>query len=152
MAFSDLHSGTGTPIPSETGNACTRASCQHHHNVRRAVRLFDAEREVGPCTRSKSCQRIAVAQTTPALRPFGNYSAHFAFCSLRKKQPRRLREGSRVEFNNGDLMPEIVTTPLSYFEVEMEYAEPDIKMWLDRANVVQALYAALKPWSITVDD
>ena len=49
-------------------------------------------------------------------------------------------------------MPEIVTTPLSYFEVEMEYAEPDIKMWLDRANVVQALYAALKPWSITVDD
>lgn len=49
-------------------------------------------------------------------------------------------------------MPEIVTTPISYFEVEMEYAAPDIKMWLDRANVVQAVYAALRPWNITVDD
>jgi len=49
-------------------------------------------------------------------------------------------------------MPEIVTTPISYFEVEMEYASPDIKMWLDRVNVVQALFVALKPWDITVDD
>lgn len=49
-------------------------------------------------------------------------------------------------------MPEIVATPISYFEVEMEYAAPDIKMWLDRANVVQAVYAALRPWNITVDD
>jgi hypothetical protein len=49
-------------------------------------------------------------------------------------------------------MPEIVTTPISYFEVEMEYSTPDIKMWLDRVNVVQAVYAALKPWDITVDD
>jgi hypothetical protein len=49
-------------------------------------------------------------------------------------------------------MPEIVKIPISYFEVEMEYASPDIKMWLDRANVVQAVYAALRPWNITVDD
>src|SRR6516165_455892 len=49
-------------------------------------------------------------------------------------------------------MAEIVTTPISYFEVEMEYTEPDIKMWLDRANVVQAVYTALKPWNVTVDD
>jgi hypothetical protein len=49
-------------------------------------------------------------------------------------------------------MSEIVTTPISYFEVEMEYASPDIKMWLDRANVVQAVYAALRPWNVTVDD
>jgi hypothetical protein len=49
-------------------------------------------------------------------------------------------------------MPELVTTPISYFEVEMEYAEPNIKLWMDRVNVVQAVYAALKPWNITVDD
>lgn len=49
-------------------------------------------------------------------------------------------------------MPEIVTTPISYFEIEMDYTEPDIKMWLDRANVVQAVYGALKPWNVTVDD
>ncbi len=49
-------------------------------------------------------------------------------------------------------MPEIVTTPISYFEVEMEYAEPDLKMWLDRANIVRAVYSSLKPWGVTVDD
>lgn len=49
-------------------------------------------------------------------------------------------------------MPEIVTTPISYFEVEMDYAEPDLKMWLDRVNVVQAVYTALEPWNVTVDD
>jgi hypothetical protein len=49
-------------------------------------------------------------------------------------------------------MPEIVTTPISYFEVEMEYAEPDLKMWLDRVNVVQAVWTALKPWNVAVDD
>jgi hypothetical protein len=49
-------------------------------------------------------------------------------------------------------MPEIITTPLSFFEVEMEYAEPDLKMWLDRANVVQSVWKALKPWNVTVDD
>jgi hypothetical protein len=49
-------------------------------------------------------------------------------------------------------MPELVTTPISYFEVEMEYAEPNIKLWIDRVNVVQAVYAALRPWNITIDD
>jgi len=49
-------------------------------------------------------------------------------------------------------MPETITTPLSFFEIEMEYAEPDVKMWLDRANVVKEVWKALKPWSIVVDD
>jgi hypothetical protein len=49
-------------------------------------------------------------------------------------------------------MAEFVTFPISYFEVEMEYTEPHIKLWLDRVNVVQAVYAALKPWNVTVDD
>lgn len=49
-------------------------------------------------------------------------------------------------------MPEIVKIPISYFEVEMEYGSPDLKMWLDRINVVQAVYSALQPWEVKVDD
>jgi hypothetical protein len=49
-------------------------------------------------------------------------------------------------------MPEIVTTPISYFEVVIEYSEPNIQLSLDRAAVVQAIFSALKPWNITVDD
>jgi len=49
-------------------------------------------------------------------------------------------------------MPEIVTIPASYFELEMEYAQPNLRLWLDRINVVEAVYAALQPWNIAVDD
>lgn len=49
-------------------------------------------------------------------------------------------------------MPEMVKIPISYFEVEMEYGSPDLKMWLDRINVVQAVYTALQPWGVKVDD
>ncbi len=49
-------------------------------------------------------------------------------------------------------MPEIIVTPLSFFEVTIDYQEPNIKLWLDRAVVVQALFNALKPWKISVDD
>jgi hypothetical protein len=49
-------------------------------------------------------------------------------------------------------MPEIVAIPISYFEVVIEYAEPNIQLSLDRAVVVQAIFSALKPWNINVDD
>lgn len=49
-------------------------------------------------------------------------------------------------------MPETVVTPLSYFEVTIDYQEPNVQLWLDRAVVVQALFSALKPWKISVDD
>ena len=49
-------------------------------------------------------------------------------------------------------MLDIITTPISFFEMEMEYAEPDLKMWLDRVNVVQSVWASLKPWNVAVDD
>lgn len=49
-------------------------------------------------------------------------------------------------------MPEIVKIPISYFEIEMEYRTPDFKMWLDRIDVVQAVYSALQPWGVKVDD
>ena len=49
-------------------------------------------------------------------------------------------------------MPETVLTPLSFFEVTIDYQEPNVKLWLDRAVVVQALLTALKPWKISVDN
>jgi hypothetical protein len=49
-------------------------------------------------------------------------------------------------------MPEIVTTPLSYFEVAVEYAEPIIQLATNRGAVVEAIYAALKAWHISIDD
>lgn len=49
-------------------------------------------------------------------------------------------------------MPEIVTTSLSFFEVEIEFAEPNLKIWLDRIAIVEAVYFALRPWNISVDD
>lgn len=49
-------------------------------------------------------------------------------------------------------MPEIVVIPISFFEATFDYKEPNIMLWLDRAVVVQALFSALKPWNIAVDD
>lgn len=49
-------------------------------------------------------------------------------------------------------MPDFVKIPISYFEIEMEYGSPDLRMWLDRINVVQAVYNALQPWDVKVDD
>ncbi|MBB5057739.1 hypothetical protein HDF16_002445 [Granulicella aggregans] len=49
-------------------------------------------------------------------------------------------------------MPELVTIPISYFEVTFDFEDPSIKLWLDRAEVVQAMFTALKPWDIDVDD
>jgi hypothetical protein len=49
-------------------------------------------------------------------------------------------------------MTEIVDTHLSFFEAEIEFVEPNLKIWLDRITIVEAVYAALRPWKITVDD
>lgn len=49
-------------------------------------------------------------------------------------------------------MPESVITPISYFETTFDYKEPNVMLWLDRVDVVQALFTALKPWNIAVDD
>src|ERR1700730_17073906 len=49
-------------------------------------------------------------------------------------------------------MSENITTTLSFFEVEIEFEEPNIKVWLDRIAIVEAVYAALRPWNISVDD
>jgi hypothetical protein len=49
-------------------------------------------------------------------------------------------------------MPEIITTPMSYFEALIEYERPNMKLWLDRAAVVQALFDAFAQWHVGVDD
>ena len=49
-------------------------------------------------------------------------------------------------------MPELITIPISFFEGTFNYREPNVGLWLDRANVVQALFTALQPWHIAVDN
>jgi hypothetical protein len=49
-------------------------------------------------------------------------------------------------------MPEIVETHLSFFEAEIEFVEPNLKIWLDRIAIIEAVYAALRPWNITIDN
>ncbi len=49
-------------------------------------------------------------------------------------------------------MPELVTIPISYFELVVEYERPEWKMLADRASQMEALFDALKPWNPNVDD
>jgi hypothetical protein len=53
---------------------------------------------------------------------------------------------------HGETMTEIIVTPISYFEMSIDYEEPNIQLWLDRDAVVQAIFKALKPWNIQVDN
>ena len=49
-------------------------------------------------------------------------------------------------------MAEIVTIPISIFELGVNFERPDFRLWLDRASVVQGVFDALKPWEPHVDD
>ncbi len=50
-------------------------------------------------------------------------------------------------------MPELVSIPLAIFELLALYLDPDIeKTFIDRKNVVKALFEAFKAWNITFDD
>ena len=49
-------------------------------------------------------------------------------------------------------MPELVTVPISFFELAGIYERPEFQLWMDRANVVQSIFDALRPWEPTVDD
>ncbi len=49
-------------------------------------------------------------------------------------------------------MAEIVTTPISYFEALIEFERPNIRLWLDRADVVQALFDVFAQWNVQLDD
>jgi hypothetical protein len=49
-------------------------------------------------------------------------------------------------------MPELVTIPISFFEASFNFREHNPLLWLDRAKVVQALFTALKPWKVDIDN
>jgi hypothetical protein len=49
-------------------------------------------------------------------------------------------------------MSEIVSTPISFFDMEIEYQKPDFKVATERAPIVEAIWNALRPWNITIDD
>jgi hypothetical protein len=49
-------------------------------------------------------------------------------------------------------MPELVTIPISFFELTVDYERPDFKLWIERADIVQGVFDALKPWDPKLDD
>jgi hypothetical protein len=49
-------------------------------------------------------------------------------------------------------MPELVTIPISFFELAIDYVTPVFKLWIDRAEVIQAAFKALEPWGPRLDD
>jgi len=49
-------------------------------------------------------------------------------------------------------MFELVSIPIAIFEITVEYARPNVRLMLDRAGVVEALFNAFKSWDIKVDD
>ena len=49
-------------------------------------------------------------------------------------------------------MAELVTIPISFFELVVDYERPDLKLLGDRAQFLQAVFEALKPWNPSVDD
>ena len=49
-------------------------------------------------------------------------------------------------------MPEIVTIPIALFEIIIEYVRPNMKLLVDRANVVDQLFEVFSQWNVKVDD
>jgi hypothetical protein len=49
-------------------------------------------------------------------------------------------------------MPELVTIPIAIFEITVEYTRPNMKLLVDRAEVVEHLFEAFTPWKIKIDD
>jgi hypothetical protein len=49
-------------------------------------------------------------------------------------------------------MPELVTIPLSFFELEAEYEKPLFSLMADRTALVQGIFEALQPWKPKIDD
>lgn len=49
-------------------------------------------------------------------------------------------------------MPEKVTIPIAFFEYTANFARPILEALMDRARIVQAVYDALTPWKMKIDD
>lgn len=49
-------------------------------------------------------------------------------------------------------MPELVTIPISFFEVTIDYEKANIRILGDRASLVQAIFEVLRPYLSSLDD
>ncbi len=49
-------------------------------------------------------------------------------------------------------MAELITIPISYFELSVIFQRPNLKLWADRADVVQGLFDVLAPWNVKIED
>jgi hypothetical protein len=49
-------------------------------------------------------------------------------------------------------MPHLVTIPMSYFEAQIQFERPNLRLWLDRTDVTQALFDAFAKWGVNVDN
>jgi hypothetical protein len=70
--------------------------------------------------------------------------------ALRKKNGRLPIGSGRIQC--GESMAELITIPISYFEVIFEYASPNFKLWTDRNSVFTGIFEALKSWGLQIDD
>jgi len=49
-------------------------------------------------------------------------------------------------------MPAEITVPISVFELTVQYDKPNIRLMAERAEAVEALFAAFAPWNPQLDD
>ena len=49
-------------------------------------------------------------------------------------------------------MPELVSIPIAIFDMIMEYTQPNMKLLMDRAEVVSRIFKEYEHWNIKVDD
>jgi hypothetical protein len=49
-------------------------------------------------------------------------------------------------------MPELVTIPVSFIELVLDYQRQDLKLWVERAHIIQTIFDALQPWNPHIDD
>jgi hypothetical protein len=49
-------------------------------------------------------------------------------------------------------MSELVSIPTSIFEYVAEFDQPILALWLNRAEIVQAVFDALNPWKASIDN
>ncbi len=49
-------------------------------------------------------------------------------------------------------MSQLVTIPISTFEIAIEYEIPSVRLWVDRTQVIEAMFEAFRPWALNFDD
>jgi hypothetical protein len=52
-------------------------------------------------------------------------------------------------------MAELITIPISTFDIVIDYERPSIRLWADRSraiDVLEALFEAFRPWGANLDD